>query len=268
MMFYVQREGALVTGLFSHHNEGVTDPVPLPEDHPDVEAYRARMTPRPIADAMPLILGGLHERIAALEARGDAEITHILTTSGDPPTDMVADADEDDEPFTEFTEEEFAPVAEEGEAGEGADQAPEGGEAADARGQPSAPQKQDDAGPAEDAQVGGAAYPGIAILPDELGARRNAVLAAIATEKLTRLSIAMDPSRADFLATRFADYQNAGALGLPIDEALAADYRAFQELRDRRDRITNYAMQLEQSALDGDMDRLEAMHAGLGDGWP
>lgn len=115
---------------------------------------------------------------------------------------------------------------------------------------------------------GEAAYPGIAILPDELGARRNAVLAAIATEKLTRLSIAMDPSRADFLAARFADYQNAGALGLPIDEALAADYRAFQELRDRRDRITNYAMQLEQSALDGDMDRLEAMHAGLGDGWP
>lgn len=118
------------------------------------------------------------------------------------------------------------------------------------------------------ADGGDVLYPGIAILPDELGARRNAVLAAIATEKLTRLSIAMDPSRADFLAARFADYQNAGALGLPIDEALAADYRAFQELRDRRDRITNYAMHLEQSALDGDMERLEAMHVGLGEGWP
>ena len=119
-----------------------------------------------------------------------------------------------------------------------------------------------------DVLVGGSAGPGIMVLPDELGARRNAVLAAITTEKLTRLSIAMDPSRADFLAGRFAEYQNAGALGLPIDEALAADYHAFQELRDRRDRITNYAMQLEQSALDGDMDRLSAMHAGLSDGWP
>lgn len=115
---------------------------------------------------------------------------------------------------------------------------------------------------------GEAAYPGIAILPDELGARRNAVLAAIAKAKLTHLAIAMDPSLADFLAARFAEYNNAGALGLAIDDALAADYRAFQEIRDRRDRITNYAMQLEQSALDGDMDRLAAMHAGLNDGWP
>ena len=130
-----------------------------------------------------------------------------------------------------------------------------------------APEGAEDGG-ASAGQAEPSAFPGTMLLPDTLGARRNAVLAAIATEKLTRLSIAMDPSRADFLAARFADYQNAGALGLPIDEALAADYRAFQELRDRRDRITNYAMQLEQSAIDGDMDRLEAMHAGLGDGWP
>lgn len=224
-MVYVQREAGLVTGVFANFNEGVTEPEPLADDHPDVLAFRARMEPRPFADAMPLIIGGLHARIEALEARTDAEVLHILTTSGDPPDDMVADADDEDpgEQPEIFDEEDVA-------AGE--------------------------------------AYPGIAILPDELGARRNAVLAAITTEKLTRLAIAMDPSRADFLAARFADYNNAGALGLPIDDALAADYRAFQELRDRRDRLTNYAMQLEQSALDGDMDRLEAMHAGLSEGWP
>ena len=114
----------------------------------------------------------------------------------------------------------------------------------------------------------GAAYPGIAILPDELGARRNAVLAAIATEKLTRLKIAMDPSQAAFLSERFAEYQNRGALGLDIDEALNADRQAYLDMRDRQQAIYYFAMQLEQSALDGDMDRLSAMHAGLSDGWP
>lgn len=169
------------------------------------------------------------------------------------------DPGEQPEIFTEEDVEALGAVAVEGEASE--DAADDAGSAENA----SSPPVEDTANVSEDRQP---AYPGVALLPDELGARRNAVLAAIATEKLTRLSIAMDPSRADFLAARFADYQNAGALGLPIDDALAADYRAFQEMRDRRDRITNYAMQLEQSALDGDMDRLSAMHAGLGDGWP
>ena len=103
---------------------------------------------------------------------------------------------------------------------------------------------------------------------DELGARRNAVLAAIAKAKLTRLSIAMDPSRADFLAARFADYQNAGALGLAIDDGLLADRDAFLAMKDRTDRITAYALSLERAAIEADSDMLSAMHAGLGDGWP
>lgn len=189
----------------------------------------------PRGDALPLILTVMAARLDALEAG------------------RLAPEEDEGQPAAIFTEEDVeaindSAVAETGGVeGDGA-----GDDGVDLR------EVGDDA----------PAYPGIAILPDELGARRNAVLAAITTEKLTRLSIAMDPSRADFLAARFAEYQNAGALGLAIDDALAADSRAFQELRDRRDRITNYAMQLEQSALDGDMDRLSAMHAGLGDGWP
>lgn len=111
-------------------------------------------------------------------------------------------------------------------------------------------------------------YPGLVILPDELGARRNAVLASITAEKLTRLSIAMDPSRADFLAGRFTEYQNAGALGLAIDDGLLADRDAFLAMKDRTDRITAYALSLERAAIEADSDMLSAMHAGLGDGWP
>ena len=161
--------------------------------------------------------------------------------------------------FTEEDLEALGAVAVEGEASE--DAADDAGSAENA----SSPPVEDTANVSEDRQP---TYPGVALLPDELGARRNAVLAAIATEKLTRLSIAMDPSRADFLATRFTDYQNAGALGLAIDDALLADRDAFLAMKDRTDRITAYALSLERAAIEADSDMLSAMHAGLGDGWP
>lgn len=194
----------------------------------------------PRGDGTALILTALHERLSALE-------------NGQP----LASTDEEDEGqpaaseiFTEEDVEALGAVAAEGES---------------AASEPLL-DTSDASLAASEAEP--AAYPGIMTLPDELGARRNAVLAAIATEKLTRLKIATDPSRAAFLAERFAEYQNRGALSLEIDDMLLADYRAYLAMKDRQERITNYAMQLEQSALDGDMDRLEAMHVGLGEGWP
>jgi hypothetical protein len=177
---------------------------------------------------MPLILNGILGRLEALEAGAPPQ----EDAPGEQPN--IYDDEETDEAAPQDDHDHEPGQA--GADGDGADAAP--------------------------------AYAGIAILPDELGARRNAVLASITAEKLTRLSIAMDPSRADFLASRFADYQNAGALGIAIDDGLLADRDAFLAMKDRTDRITAYALSLERAAVEADADMLAAMHAGLGDGWP
>lgn len=206
-------------------------------------------------------IAAAHAVMAAFDPWGDS----VAAPVGDfgPAVGLIEDEQ------TEYTEEEFAPVAveEEAEQDSGDDEPSEPAQDASAS-EAGGPVQGEGLGDGSDSAGGG--YSGILIerLPDELGARRNAVLAAITTEKLTRLKIAIDPSRAAFLAERFAEYQNRGALGLEIDDMLLADYRAYLAMKDRQERITNYAMQLEQSALDGDMDRLSAMHAGLGDGWP
>lgn len=186
-------------------------------------------------EATPEEIEAAHAVMAAFdpwgegEAKTDAEITHILTTSGDPPADMVADADEDE-------------------------------------GQPAASEIFDE----EDVEAAGgvAAYPGIMPLRNELEDLRSDVIRAISDQKRMRLRIAMDPSRADFLSERFATYNNAGALGIEIDDALIADRNAFLEMKSRESAINSHALSLEDAAATADEAKLRAMHDGVGDGWP
>lgn len=110
-----------------------------------------------------------------------------------------------------------------------------------------------------------AAYPGLLILPDEIGARRNAVLAAITARQLVLLDVAADPSRRDFLRDEFVRYQNAGALGLPLDETLTANYAAFLTLQSRDAAIGEAARHIARAALEADLDGLERIAQGLED---
>ena len=112
------------------------------------------------------------------------------------------------------------------------------------------------------------AYPGVLVLPDELGARRNAVLAAISEAKLIRLDAAGDASRLDFLAQAFADYQNLRAQNAPVSGQQEQNYRDYLALQMRQGAINAHAAQLERAALLADMDRLAVLASGLSEAWP
>lgn len=111
----------------------------------------------------------------------------------------------------------------------------------------------------------GVAGGGILVLPDELGARRNAVLAAITARKLILLEGAADDSRRDFLDQAFTDYMNASASHAPISEQMEANYQEYIALRNRTNAINATAMQLERAALDAGADLLQAMYDDLPD---
>ena len=122
--------------------------------------------------------------------------------------------------------------------------------------------------PPELGTSGGVFYPGIMPLRNELEDLRSDVIRAISAQKRMRLRIAMDPSRADFLSERFAQYNNAGALGIEPDEGLIADRNAFLAMQSQERAINAFALSLEDAAATADEAKLRAMHAGLGDGWP
>lgn len=115
--------------------------------------------------------------------------------------------------------------------------------------------------PSEADQVAGTreAYPGIAILPDDLGAARNAVIAEISRQKLIRLSVSADKAKRDYLAQCWQDATSLNALGNPVPEALARSAGEFIQLRNSDDAIYAWADTHERSAHDADMPTLQAM---------
>lgn len=201
----------------------------------------AELPPPPpeAGNALPLVLQALHSRIEALEGRSFAE-----------------DEDPGEQPEI-FTEEDVealgavaVAVAVEGEAVQEDDR------------------PADTEAPPELGTSGGVFYPGIMPLRNELEDLRSDVIRAISDQKRMRLRIAMDPSRADFLSERFAQYNNAGALGIEPDEGLIADRNAFLAMQSQERAINAFALSLEDAAATADEAKLRAMHAGLGDGWP
>jgi hypothetical protein len=112
------------------------------------------------------------------------------------------------------------------------------------------------------AAVGG---PGIMVLPDELGARRNAVVRAITERKLILLDASADKSRRDFLDQAFKDYQNAKALQAPIDVQMEANYADYIALQSRTNTINNSAAERERVALNADLPMLQAIYDALPD---
>jgi hypothetical protein len=112
------------------------------------------------------------------------------------------------------------------------------------------------------------AYPGVAIIPDELGALRNHVRGAISEAKLARMDALGDNSRRDFLANAFKDFQNLRAQSAPVPAHVEAYAQEFMALQNHEDRISDHALRLERAARDADTDMLRAMLADLGRGWP
>jgi hypothetical protein len=112
------------------------------------------------------------------------------------------------------------------------------------------------------------AYPGVAIIPDELGALRNHVRGAISEAKLARMDALGDNSRRDFLANAFKDFQNLRAQSAPVPAHVEAYAQEFMALQNHEDRISDHALRLERAARDADVDMLRAMLADLGRGWP
>ena len=161
---------------------------------------------------------------------------------------------------TEFTLEEFA-VA---DGGEEAQEDEEGANAADTA-HSSGPEALHGL---SEPSVPSGFYPGIMPLRNELEDLRSDVIRAISDQKRMRLRIAMDPSRADFLSERFAEYNNAGALGIEPDEALLSDRNAFLAMQSQERAINAFAVSLEDAAATADETKLRAMHAGLSEGWP
>lgn len=109
------------------------------------------------------------------------------------------------------------------------------------------------------------AYPGIAVLEDELGRRRNQVRTWIRDVEKARKRAHSDTSRRTFLAQAYADYQN---IVIPnrrppteIEQGYADDYlnmlRADEE-------IERWSTALDDAAEHADMDRLAAIAADLG----
>ena len=168
------------------------------------------------------------------------------------PRDFAEDEDPGEQPeiFTEEDVEAAGAVAVEGEAVQEDDR------------------PADTEAPPELGTSGGVFYPGIMPLRNELEDLRSDVIRAISDQKRMRLRIAMDPSRADFLSERFAQYNNAGALGIEPDEGLIADRNAFLAMQSQERAINAFALSLEDAAATADEAKLRAMHAGLGDGWP
>lgn len=113
--------------------------------------------------------------------------------------------------------------------------------------------------------AGRSAYPGITILPDTLGTRRNAVLAAITARRVLLEDVAADPSRRSFLLQAFTDYTNLSAMKAPITEQQEANYREYLALDARDMQIARAAAGIERAALDADMEGLERIAQGLED---
>lgn len=121
---------------------------------------------------------------------------------------------------------------------------------------------------AGDRAEGGASYPGIAILENELERRRNQILRMISDAKRNRLVVACDRSREDWLAEQAQRYIALGALGGDIPDETRAAYAEFCALKDRKDAIQREALQREDAAAFADMDQLQNIAVGMEQGWP
>jgi hypothetical protein len=110
---------------------------------------------------------------------------------------------------------------------------------------------------------GGQGYPGIAILPDELGAARSAVVFSITEAELARVAAATDPGLWQTLTQAMSDFNNGDRR-----EQTVANAMAFMEAEKRDKAIRDHADALRRAAMTADKDMLAAMLAAMNEGWP
>ena len=114
-----------------------------------------------------------------------------------------------------------------------------------------------------------AAYPGVAILSDDISIALAQVIEAVAAEEEARV-LAVEALQSDDLQN-FRDYSN-WPQGVEMPAHVQIGAARFQGLSQRRTAIQDHSLALRRSARDhrarGDLSALQAMRDGLGVGWP
>lgn len=113
------------------------------------------------------------------------------------------------------------------------------------------------------------AYPGVAILPDDLSIALALVIEAVAAEEETRVAAVEALQAIDLQA--MSDYGNWPA-GVAMDANVEAGARRFMAFAQQRTAIQSHSLALRRSARDhrarGDLSALQAMSDGVAVGWP
>lgn len=115
----------------------------------------------------------------------------------------------------------------------------------------------------------GSAYPGVAILPDDISVALALVIEAVASQEEARVAAVEDLQAADL--QHQIDYGNWPA-GTKIPDYIEAGAKRWQSLSQQRAAIQAHSLALRRSARDhrarGDLSALQGMADGVGDGWP
>lgn len=113
------------------------------------------------------------------------------------------------------------------------------------------------------------AYPGVAILPDDLSIALALVIEAVAAEEETRVAAVEALQAIDLQA--MSDYGNWPA-GVAMDPNVEAGAKRFMAYAQQRTAIQSHSLALRRSARDhrarGDLSALQAMSDGVAVGWP